>query len=230
MIPQRLLSGVCEISTGTFSIMQRPPVYTGEAAALSVQVQFKMQGVDYTIPQGVVAEMYLRYPNTNLMTVAVEMAINGNTASGVLSAEQTGVAGYPLLVIQLTDIETNSLIVACATAVKVSDVRGDLVIDSRAPSPSEIVYIGRSPYIDHTTNRWMEWNTEQNAYVDTGVELGTATKTYVDIELANKADKAYVDDNLAMKANISTIQDMTQATADYHIGFYIDSDGDLCQN
>ena len=229
--------------------MQRPPVYTGEAAALSVQVQFKFQGVDYPIPSGVVAEMYLRYPNTNLMTVAVEMTINGNTVSGVLNAKQTGMAGYPLLVIQLTDSETSSLIVACATAVKVSDVRGDLVIDSRAPSPSEVVYIGRSPYIDHTTNRWMEWSVDQNEYVDTGVELGTATRNYVDTELAKKADKAttytktevdalvtakadktYVDTELDKKADISTIQDMTQATADYHIGFYIDSDGDLCQN
>lgn len=218
MIPQRILSGVCEIATGAFSITQRPPVYTGEAAALSVQVQFKMQGVDYTIPQGVVAEMYLRYPNTSLMTVAVEMTINGNTASGVLNAKQTGIAGYPLLVIQLTDSETSSLIVACTTAVKVSDVRGDLVIDSRAPSPSEIIYIGRSPYINHTTNTWMEWSTDQNAYVDTGVVAG------------NGASKKYVDDNLALKANISTIKDMTQDTADYHIGFYIDSDGDLCQN
>ena len=119
MIPQRTLSGECEITTGAFSITKRPPVYTGESAALNVQVSFKFQGVDYVLPSGVVAEMYLRYPNTDLMTVAVEMEKSGNTASGVLSAEQTGVAGYPLLVIQLIDMETSSLIVACATAVKV---------------------------------------------------------------------------------------------------------------
>lgn len=113
--------------------------------------------------------MYLRYPNTDLMTVAVEMEKSGNTASGVLSAEQTGVAGYPLLVIQLIDTETSSLIVACATAVKVSDVRGDLVIDSRAPSPSEIIYIGRSPYINPSNGHWMQWDVSTNAYVDTEV-------------------------------------------------------------
>lgn len=249
MIPQRTLHGSCEITTGAFSILQRPPVYTGESSALNVQVDFKFQNVDYSIPNGIVAEMYLRYPNTVLMTVAVEMNIEGNTASGVLNADQTAIAGYPLLVVQLTDIQTNALIVACATPIKVSDVRGSLVIDSRAPSPSEIVYVGRSPYIDHTTNRWMEWSTDQNAYVDTGIELGTATKNYVDTELGKKADKTstysktevdnlvtdkankkYVDDNLELKANISTIKEMTQATADYHIGFYIDSDGDLCQN
>ena len=169
MIPQRTLSGECEITTGAFSITKRPPVYTGESAALNVQVSFKFQGVDYVLPSGVVAEMYLRYPNTDLMTVAVEMEKSGNTASGVLSAEQTGVAGYPLLVIQLIDMETSSLIVACATAVKISDVRGDLVIDSRAPSPSEIIYIGRSPYINPTNGHWMQWDVSTNAYVDTEV-------------------------------------------------------------
>lgn len=169
MIPQRTLSGICEITTGALSIMQRPPVYTGESAALNVQVAFKFQNVDYVLPETVVAEMYLRYPNTELMTVAVEMEKSGNTASGVLSAEQTGVAGYPLLVIQLTDMETSSLIVACATAVKVSDVRGDLVIDTRAPSPSEIIYIGRSPYINPSNGHWMQWDVSTNAYVDTDV-------------------------------------------------------------
>lgn len=169
MIPQRTLSGECEITTGAFSITKRPPVYTGESAALNVQVAFKFQGVDYILPSGVVAEMYLRYPNTELMTVAVEMEKSGNTASGVLSADQTGLAGYPLLVIQLTDMETSSLIVACATAVKVSDVRGDLVIDSRAPSPSEIIYIGRSPYINPSNGHWMQWDVSTNAYVDTEV-------------------------------------------------------------
>lgn len=38
-----------------------------------------------------------------------------------------------------------------------------------------------------------------------------------------------VDGELAKKADISTIKDMSQATADYHMGFYIDADGDLCQ-
>ena len=169
MIPQRTLSGECEITTGAFSITKRPPVYTGESAALNVQVSFKFQGVDYVLPSGVVAEMYLRYPNTDLMTVAVEMEKSGNTASGVLSAEQTGVAGYPLLVIQLTDTETASLIVACATTVKVSNVRGNLVVDTRAPTPSEIVYVGRSPYIDPTTKHWITWDSEQAKYVDTGI-------------------------------------------------------------
>ena len=75
MIPQRTLHGSCEITTGAFSILQRPPVYTGESLALEVQVDFKFQNVDYSIPNGIVAEMYLRYPNTVLMTVAVEMNI-----------------------------------------------------------------------------------------------------------------------------------------------------------
>lgn len=169
MIPQRTLTGVCEIKNGQFMVMNRPPIFTGEKAALQVECSFNFNGEAYTIPSGVVAEMYLRYPNTDKMTVAVEMSISGNTAVGVISDEQTGLAGYPLLVIQLTDIISGSLIVACSCPVKISDVRGNLVIDSRAPSPSEVVYVGRSPYIDSTTGNWMEWDLQQNDYIDTGV-------------------------------------------------------------
>ena len=169
MIPQRTLAGTCEITTGAFSIVQRPPVFTGEAAALNVEVAFKFQNVDYVLPETIVAEMYLRYPNTDMMTVAVKMTKNGNVASGVLSAEQTGLAGYPLLVIQLTDMDTSALIVACSTTMKISDVRGDLIIDTRAPSPSEIIYIGRSPYINPSNGHWMEWDVSANSYIDTEV-------------------------------------------------------------
>ena len=169
MIPQRTLSGICEITTGTFSITQRPPVFTGEASALKVEVAFTFQGVDYDIPSGVHAEMYLKFPNTDKMTVAVQMTTENNVATGVLSDEQTGTAGYPLLVVQLTDEETGNLIVACATSVKVSDVRGKYIVDYRAPNPSEIVYIGRSPYIDPVTGHWMQWNVTLNAYEDTNV-------------------------------------------------------------
>ena len=169
MIPQRTLAGTCEITTGALAITQRPPIYTGESAALKVEISFTFQNVAYPIPSGVVAEMYLKFPNTEKMTVAVPMEISGNTASGVLSGEQTGLEGYPLLIIQLTDTETASLIVACATTVKVSNVRGNLVVDTRAPTPSEIVYVGRSPYIDPTTKHWITWDSEQAKYVDTGI-------------------------------------------------------------
>ena len=169
MIPQRTLSGTCEITTGALAITQRPPIYTGENAALKVEVSFTFQNVAYPIPSGIEAEMYLKFPNTEKMTVAVPMEISGNIASGVLSGEQTGLEGYPLLIIQLTDTETASLIVACATTVKVSNVRGNLVVDTRAPTPSEIVYVGRSPYIDPTTKHWITWDSEQAKYVDTGI-------------------------------------------------------------
>ena len=169
MIPQRTLSGTCEITTGALAITQRPPIYMGENAALKVEVSFTFQNVAYPIPSGVMAEMYLKFPNTEKMTVAVPMGISGNIASGVLSGEQTGLEGYPLLIIQLTDTETASLIVACATTVKVSNVRGNLVVDTRAPTPSEIVYVGRSPYIDPTTKHWITWDSEQAKYVDTGI-------------------------------------------------------------
>lgn len=169
MIPQRTLAGTCEITTGQLSITQRPPVYTGEISALRVAVSFTFQGSAYTIPNDVEAEMYLKFPNTEKMTVSVPMEISGATATGVLSGEQTGIAGYPLLIVQLNDTQSDAVIVACATPVKVSDVRGKMVVDTRAPTPSEIIYVGRSPYINQTTGSWMIWDTDQAKYVDTGV-------------------------------------------------------------
>ena len=45
----------------------------------------------------------------------------------------------------------------------------DLIIDTRAPSPSEIIYIGRSPYINPSNGHWMEWDVSANSYIDTEV-------------------------------------------------------------
>lgn len=178
LIPQRVLTGTCEISAGTLSILQRPPIFTGESSALIVQVSFTLNGQPYAIQSGCEAELYLKFPNTDKMTVAVPMTISGNTASGVLSAEQTGLDGYPLLVVQLTDTISSALIVACATTVKVSNVRGNLVVDTRAPSPSEIVYVGRSPYINPDTDTWMEWNADTQEYIDTGIDAHGSPATF----------------------------------------------------
>lgn len=168
-IPQRVLTGTCEITTGNFAIIGRPPVFTGEGGALAVSVEFMFQNSPYSIPQTVFAEMYLKFPNTENMTTAVRMEVEGNKATGVISAEQTGISGYPLLVIQLTEEESGDVIVATATPIKITDVRGKYVVSARAPSPSEIVYIGHSPYINSDTGTWMEWDLNALAYVDTGI-------------------------------------------------------------
>ena len=169
MIPQRVLSGTCEITTGAFSVTKRPPLYTADDEALMVEITFTFKNVDFSIPATCHVQMYLKYPNTDNVTSAVELSVDGNTATGYLTAEQTAIAGYPLLVVQMTDEETMDVIVAMATPIKIEDVSGNIIISSRSPSPSEIVYIGHSPYINTTTGTWMEWDVETKTYVDTEV-------------------------------------------------------------
>ena len=63
----------------------------------------------------------------------------------------------------------------------------------------------------------------------------TYSKTEVDTLLGSKADssttysKTEVDTLLSAKAAITDLTAGTQATANYHLGFYIDSEGYLCQ-
>ena len=72
------------------------------------------------------------------------------------------------------------------------------------------------------------------------VEALGALKDYADGELSGKADSSHTHDSryytetetdtlLGAKAEITDIQAGTQATRDYHLGFYIDGEGYLCQ-
>lgn len=166
--PQRTLSGVCEISTGAFTVEEMPPAYTGEVAALKVDVQFTQDGQPCSA-DGSTVEMYLYYETRHLMTQAVNMAVSGNRASGTLGVDDFALDGAPLLVIRMTDTQTGEIIVACTVALVIQDVLGVAVISVRPATPSEVVYVGRAPYIDDTTHHWFIWDNETAQYVDSGV-------------------------------------------------------------
>lgn len=250
MIPQRTFEAECEISTGTLSVMKIPPLFTGEASALAVSVSLKNNGSAYTPASGVTAEMYLYFPNTENMTQAVSMTISGNTVSGVLPASQTGIDGYPLLVIQLTDATTGAIIVAASYQLHMRKARGQYILTTEAPNPSEIIYIGRAPYINSTTYTWMVWDNDLGDYVDTNINaIGTGARSVnsvlpdqsgnIDISETNipstqftgktniGAALKYVNDERATLE--SNLRAGTAATAGLHLGFYLDSNGDLVQ-
>lgn len=163
----RILSGVVEISTAALTVTSKPPVFVGENGALEVSLSFLMNGAAADI-SNYIAEMYLFWPERKQMTDAVQMSVSGSAATGTFSDALTAVAGAPLFVVQLTD-ETGNLIVACAQPIQITQTRGDVVITTRPPTPSEIVYVGRSPYINPTNNNWMQWDSDAGAYVDTGI-------------------------------------------------------------
>lgn len=166
--PTRTLSGRCEIATGAATIDQQPPVFTGEVAALTVSITFTENGASADIA-GTVAQMYLYWNARRQMSDAVQMTISGATATGVLDSKAIALGGCPLLVVQLVDPTSGAVVVACAIPLSIQRVIGASVVTTRPPTPSEIVYVGRAPYIDTATYHWMQWDNANFKYVDSGV-------------------------------------------------------------
>ena len=167
-IPQRTLSGICEISTGTFTVTNLPPAFTCEVGALKVSISFTNGGTPYSVPTGTKAQMYLYYASRDQMTPAVDMAVSSATATGNLGIDDTAVAGCPLLVVQLVDTSSGTLTVACAVSMHIQRVRGEIRIHTSPPTPNEVVYVGRAPYIG-INNHWMTWDNDTAQYRDSGV-------------------------------------------------------------
>lgn len=178
MIPKRTLTATLEISTGSMIITNRPPAFTGEADALTVSVSVLDGGAAYTPVGNVLAKLYLYWPGTINMSEAVDLTITGSTLTGSLPDTLTAVPGCPMMVIQLTDTDSGDLIVAAATPIQITNVLGERVISSRPATPSEIIYIGRSPYIDVATGHWMQWDTASSGYIDTGVSAAGRPATF----------------------------------------------------
>ena len=279
-IPRRAIQATCDIDAGTLDFGSLGPVFTGENDAADIVISLVKSGAAYS-PTDVLAEMYLYWPGTPNMTEAVEMTVSGSTVTGTITDAMTVLPGCPLMVLQLTDDGSGELIVAAAAPVRITRVRGDLIVSSRVPSPSEIIYIGRSPYVGQN-GHWYEWNVETRNYVDTGVKAagdtagfgtpsasvdsstgtpsvtvsasgpdtakvfnfefhnlkgetgpaGTASDTTVASEAIEGADNVHdalitLDDQIGNLK--SALKSGSQEDADYHLGFFINNDGYLCQ-
>lgn len=166
-IPKRTIQATCDIDAGTLDFGALGPVFTGENAAANISISLRKNGSAYS-PSGVLAELYLYWPGTPNMTEPVEMTISGSTVSGSIPEDLTILPGCPLLVLQLTDEGTGELIVAASAPIAITKVRGNIIVSSRTPSPSEVIYVGRSPYVGQN-GHWYEWSTITRDYVDTGV-------------------------------------------------------------
>ena len=167
-IPQRTLSGTCEISTGVLEITNMPPAYTGEIGSVKIEIEFTNNGSAYNIPSGTSATMYLYYPAKNQMTRSVTMSISGDTVSGAFGEDDMLLPGTPNIVVQLIDTSSGNLIVACTIPIKVTATRAPGIVTVEPATPDEIVYLGRSPYVGENGN-WFEWSAKTASYTDTGV-------------------------------------------------------------
>lgn len=168
MIPTRTMKGSCEISTAALTLTSQPPAFQGEAGALQVQVNFTLDGSAFSPDASTEAQVYLYYPASDVMTQAQTMAISGNTATATLSAEDQATPGAPYLVVQLTDTSSGALIVSCMAPLIIRQTRADTLTNGTAPNPSEVVYVGRAPYLS-ATNTWVVWDNTSLSFVDSGI-------------------------------------------------------------
>lgn len=167
-IEQKLLAGDCEITTGAFTPTTAMPVFQGENNAVRLEVSFYNDDVAYSIPADVKVYAYLHYPARPTMTESVEMDKASNVASCDLPDIFTAVSGNPSMVIKMVDGDGN-IVVGCAFGVTVRPTTAGTIITLIAPSPDEIIYVGRSPYIGDNGN-WYIFDNDTHAFVDSGFE------------------------------------------------------------
>ena len=165
--PIRTLSGICEISTGTLSINGMPPVYQGDNS-VEVSVSLTDAGEPYNVPDDVNASMHLYYMHNQTMTESQPMQKSGSTISGIIPDVLTALGGTPLLVIRLIDAD-GRIITTCSVRITIIRTLGSAVVATIPPTPDEIVYVGRAPYIGEN-GHWFQWDNTQAIYVDSQIE------------------------------------------------------------
>ena len=156
---------------------------------MQVQIDFTLDGSAFLPDSLTQAQLYLYYPSQNVMTAAQNMTISGNTATATLSAEDQATPGAPYLVVQMIDTSSGALIVSCMSPIILRRTRADALTDGTAPNPSEVVYVGRAPYIGDNEH-WMVWDNDAAQYVDSGIDaVGPQGETGPQGPKGDKGDK-----------------------------------------
>ena len=165
-IEQKILAGNCEITTGAFTPTTAMPTFQGENNAVRMEITFFDDGVAYNIPSGVDVRAHLYYAARPAMTQSLQMEVVGNLATLDVSDLFTAVSGTPLMVVRLVD-SSGDIQVSCAFGVNVKPTLSGTVIYLLPPSPDEIIYVGRSPYVGNNGN-WWTFDNDLHVFVDSG--------------------------------------------------------------
>lgn len=173
--PSKIIKGSCEITTGAFIPVSKPPVYQGESGTVKVELSLLENGSPYTIPTRSEAYFYLNYDARKRRTTSMPMSINYNTVYGVLAFDHTLLSGAPDIVVVVFDEAMNTQ-VACKIPVRIIESMADLAVYTSPPPPGITIYVGRSPYVGENGN-WLEWNEETQTYVDSGMPARGETGT-----------------------------------------------------
>lgn len=165
-IEQKILAGNCEITTGAFTPTTAMPTFQGENNAVRMEITFFDDGVAYNIPSGVDVRAHLYYAARPAMTQSLQMEVVGNLATLDVSDLFTAVSGTPLMVVRLID-SNGDIQVSCTFGVNVKPTLSGTVIYLLPPSPDEIIYVGRSPYVGNNGN-WWTFDNDLHVFVDSG--------------------------------------------------------------
>ena len=165
-IEQKILAGNCEITTGAFTPTTAMPTFQGENNAVRMEITFFNDGAAYNIPSSVDVRAHLYYAARPAMTQSLQMEVVGNLATLDVSDLFTAVSGTPLMVVRLID-SNGDIQVSCAFGVNVKPTLSGTVIYLLPPSPDEIIYVGRSPYVGNNGN-WWTFDNDLHVFVDSG--------------------------------------------------------------
>ena len=165
-IEQKILAGNCEITTGAFTPTTSMPTFQGENNAVRMEITFFNDGAAYNIPSGIDVRAHLYYAARPAMTQSLQMEVVGNLATLDVSDLFTAVSGTPLMVVRLVD-SSGDIQVSCTFGVNVKPTLSGTVIYLLPPSPDEIIYVGRSPYVGNNGN-WWTFDNDLHVFVDSG--------------------------------------------------------------
>lgn len=132
MIPVRMFTGTCEITTGAFVPTNTPPAYQGEAQAIQVEVTMLQNGAAYTIPADVTPYIYLYYDEYTGNTTARTMAKQGSKVTTLLTEAEQALPGTPFLAIRLVGAN-GDVIVACKARIQIQRLLGKKVYITLSP-------------------------------------------------------------------------------------------------
>lgn len=193
-------------------------------------------GTDFAPESGVTSEFWSQKPDGT--GTQHSTSIESNVVTVVLTEQDLAAAGRVYATIVLKAADEVLSVMPFFFDVKPIPIGVDLASSNDYQMLIEAVdAAGHAPTIRSSDLHWMVWDADSGEYVDTGVPASgiDGSVLYSAAQTLTSAQKTQARSNIG-GASAETLTQLdidlkagTLATADYHLGFYLDSEGYLCQ-